>query len=116
MVKLLLEHGADVNAQGGYHSNPLYAASYEGREQVVELLLEHGADANTQGGYYGNALQAALRKSHAQIAKLLLGKGAVAFNVRTEVLYSLTFGKGSVVTRRASEARALTRNNQFRLT
>ena len=57
-MELLLERGADVNAQGGYYSNALWAASWKGHQEVVELLLERGADVNTQGGYYSNALQA----------------------------------------------------------
>ena len=46
MVQLLLEKGADVNAQGGYYGNALQAASYEGNEKVVQLLLKKGADVN----------------------------------------------------------------------
>ncbi|KAG9240039.1 hypothetical protein BJ878DRAFT_469094 [Calycina marina] len=59
-VSLLLEKGADVNAQGGYYGNALQAASLGGHEAVAALLLEKGADVNAQnGGIYGNALQAA---------------------------------------------------------
>ena len=76
VVALLLEKGADVNAQGGYYGNALQAASLEGREAVVALLLEKGADVNAQGGYYGNALQAALQNRHAAVVALLLEKGA----------------------------------------
>jgi hypothetical protein len=56
MVKLLLDKGADVNAQGGTYGNALQAALQGGHEQVVKLLLDKGADVNAQGGYYGNAL------------------------------------------------------------
>lgn len=58
-VKLLLEKGADVNAQGGYFGNALQAASYIGSKEVVRLLLAKGADVNAQGGNYGNALTTA---------------------------------------------------------
>jgi hypothetical protein len=58
-VQLLLEKGAEVNAQGGYWGNALQAASSGGHEAVVRLLLEKGADVNAQGGEWGNALQAA---------------------------------------------------------
>ena len=57
--ELILERGADVNAQGGHYGNALQAASCNGHRGVVELLLERGADVNAQGGDYGNALQAA---------------------------------------------------------
>ena len=59
VCRLLLEKGADVNAQGGFYGNALQAASYNGHRAVVELLLERGADVNAQSEYYGNALQAA---------------------------------------------------------
>jgi ankyrin repeat protein len=48
-VTLLLEKGADVNAQGGDYGNALYAASNRGHDSVVTLLLEKGADVNAQG-------------------------------------------------------------------
>jgi ankyrin repeat protein len=41
-VKMQLEAGADVNAQGGRYGNALYAASYNGHEAVVKLLRDKG--------------------------------------------------------------------------
>ncbi|KAI9856111.1 MAG: hypothetical protein M1813_009229 [Trichoglossum hirsutum] len=73
--KLLLEKGADVNAQGGDYGNALQAASAKGHDQIVQQLLEKGADINAQGGYYGNALQAASFEGHDQIVQQLLEKG-----------------------------------------
>ena len=55
MVWLLLEKGADINAQGGEYGNALQASA-KGRERVALLLLEKGANVNDQGGEYGNAL------------------------------------------------------------
>ena len=75
-VKLLLDLGADVNAQGGYYGNALQAASWKGHEAVVRFLLTQGADVNAQGGYYGNALQAASWKGHEAVVRLLLDQGA----------------------------------------
>jgi ankyrin repeat protein len=63
IVKLLLEEGADVNAQRGPYGNALYAASSKGHEKIVKLLLENGADVNAQGGPYSNALYAASWRS-----------------------------------------------------
>jgi ankyrin repeat protein len=76
MAELLLDKGADVNAQGGYLRNALQAASSEDYEAVVKLLLDKGADVNAQGGEYGNALQAASSGGHEAVVKLLLDKGA----------------------------------------
>jgi len=75
-ARLLLEKGADVNAQGGEYGNALQAALVEGHVAVVRLLLEKGADVNAQGGEYGNALQAASNAGHEAVVRLLLEKGA----------------------------------------
>ncbi|KAI1567422.1 Ank-2 multi-domain protein [Pyrenophora tritici-repentis] len=76
ITRLLLDKGADVNAQGGRFGNALQAASYGGYEQVVKALLDNGADVNAQGGDYNNALQAASVRGHEQVVKMLLDKGA----------------------------------------
>jgi ankyrin repeat protein len=69
-VRLLLQKGADVNAEGlGY-------ASREGHEQIVRLLLEKGADVNAQQRSGDTALGHASKAGHEQIVRLLLEKGA----------------------------------------
>jgi hypothetical protein len=77
-VRLLLDRGADVNAQGGYYGNALQAAAQRsGNEATVRLLLDRGADVNAQGGCYGNALQAAAERSgNEATVRLLLDRGA----------------------------------------
>ena len=42
-MQLLLDKGADVNAEGGEFGNALAAASSRGHEKVVQLLLDNGA-------------------------------------------------------------------------
>lgn len=57
ICKLLLQHGANVNAVGGEHSStPIMWAAQKSHYYVVHLLLQHGADPATldQQGY--NAL------------------------------------------------------------
>ncbi|KAJ6609563.1 ankyrin repeat-containing domain protein [Mycena sp. CBHHK59/15] len=75
-VRLLLEKGADVNAQGGAYGSALQATSYRGTTEIVGLLLEKGADVNAQGGVFGSALQAASYRGNTEIMDLLLTKGA----------------------------------------
>ena len=58
IVRLLIENGADVNAQGGKYGNALQAASQCANENIVELLLENRTDVILQGAEYGNAFQA----------------------------------------------------------
>ena len=41
-MKLLLEKGADVNAQGGHYGNALEVASRGGHTEIVQLLLTNG--------------------------------------------------------------------------
>jgi ankyrin repeat protein len=47
-MRLLIEHGADVNAQDETHSMPLHMASSSGIPDLVQLLIEHRADTNGQ--------------------------------------------------------------------
>ena len=75
-MELLLERGADVNAQGGKFGNALQEASYRGHIGIVKLLLERGADVNTQGGLHGSALQIASSRGYKEIVELLLERGA----------------------------------------
>ncbi|KAF2752639.1 hypothetical protein EJ05DRAFT_430419, partial [Pseudovirgaria hyperparasitica] len=70
IVELLLDSGADVNAQGGRYGNALQAASCRGHEHTVKLLLNKGAVV------HDSALQAAADGGHQQTVKLLLDKGA----------------------------------------
>jgi ankyrin repeat protein len=46
VVKMLLNKGADVNAQGREYGNVLQAALSRGHKQVVKILLDKGADVN----------------------------------------------------------------------
>lgn len=71
IVKLLLEAGADINAEDGA---ALEKASYFGLIEIVKLLLDAGADV-----YAGDhcALHSAEWEGHGEIVKLLLEKGNI---------------------------------------
>ena len=57
-LKLLLEHGADVNLRGGMYKCALQAACATHDNQIcVETLLNHGADIHLDGGLYGSVMQ-----------------------------------------------------------
>lgn len=47
-VKLLLEHGAEVNRQSLNGSSPLHEAVREGNAVTASILIEHGADLFTE--------------------------------------------------------------------
>jgi len=67
MVKLLIEHGADISGDGGERA--LAEAVQHGHQQVVRLLIEAGVD--THDNYY---LRGAVGK-HRAIAEYLAEKG-----------------------------------------
>ena len=75
-VQMLLDKGAEVNAQGGRYSNALQAASEGGHKIIVQMLLDKGAEVNAQGGTYGNALQVASAGGYKAVVQILLDKGA----------------------------------------
>ncbi|KAJ7787762.1 ankyrin repeat-containing domain protein [Mycena olivaceomarginata] len=88
IVQVLLDKGADVNAQGGVwkihaaasgghdkivqggrYGNALQAAASGGHDKIVQVLLDKGANVNAQGGRYGNALHAAASGGHDKIVQ-----------------------------------------------
>jgi hypothetical protein len=72
-VEILIDHGADVNAQQGA---PLVAAVTNHTRNHISFLgylLAKGADVNAGGGA---ALQAAIRLNNAQAAAVLVKSGA----------------------------------------
>jgi ankyrin repeat protein len=76
VVKLLIDKGAQVDAQNGRYGNALQAASSRGHEAGVKMLLDKGAEVNAHGGHYGNALQAASEGGHEAVVKMLVVWGA----------------------------------------
>jgi uncharacterized protein len=70
-ARLLLEHGAPVNArqQGGWV--PIHAAAQNGDRLMVELLLKHGADTALTNDQGKTPSMVAKEKGHEEIAALL---------------------------------------------
>ncbi|KAG9522040.1 purine and uridine phosphorylase, partial [Aureobasidium melanogenum] len=74
--QMLLDAGADCDAQDGQYGTPLHAASEQGHDKIVQMLLDRGADVNAQGGLYGSALQAASAGGRYSVVQMLINKGA----------------------------------------
>ena len=80
VVRLLLDHGADMN-QRSVHASTLDYAVEEGHESIVRLLLERGAKVTIEAAnpYYGlrglSTLVLAARVGHAGITKLVIDNG-----------------------------------------
>ena len=80
LLRLLIEHGADVDALG-YEGNhgwapPLVLACWEGTVETVRLLLEAGADPDLPSVPGGSALHAAINHYDTGKIELLLRHGA----------------------------------------
>lgn len=77
LVKLLLDHGANVNEQNQESQGPLFAASLVGNVTATRMLLDYNADINDDENVFGRtALHAAVEASNLELVKLLIGKGA----------------------------------------
>jgi len=77
MVRILLEHGADVGtADTVFGATALNFAALTGQAGVVELLLKWGADVNARDFDGRTALFEAALGGHTDVVAVLLEKGA----------------------------------------
>jgi ankyrin repeat protein len=76
VLRLLLEHGADIHVQTKTGRTPLHWASWRGTLEVVRLLLEHGADVEVKSNSGKTALQEAADEREVEVVKLLREHGA----------------------------------------
>ncbi len=73
VAAFLLDHGADVNADG---SSALYDATIAGNRGMVELLLSRGADINAKGSLGKTSLHMATEKNFQAVAEVLIANKA----------------------------------------
>jgi ankyrin repeat protein len=76
VVRLLLDHGAEVNARKDRESPALVKAAEGGHMTVVEELLARGANLDWRSASGQTALFSACLKGKDNIVRLLVGKGA----------------------------------------
>ncbi|XP_030756084.1 ankyrin repeat domain-containing protein 17 isoform X3 [Sitophilus oryzae] len=76
IVRLLIHHGADVNAQSTSGNTPLMYACAGGHTEVVEFLLENGAHVEDHNENGHTPLMEAASAGHVGLAKILLMHGA----------------------------------------
>ena len=77
IVKLLIDHGADVTAQDETQSMPLHLASSVGKAETVRLLIEQGADVTAQDGNYRTPLHLASSRVSAETMQLFVLHGLI---------------------------------------
>ncbi|XP_060527199.1 ankyrin repeat domain-containing protein 17-like isoform X2 [Cylas formicarius] len=76
IVRLLVHHGADVNAQSTSGNTPLMYACAGGHTDVVKFLLENGANVEDHNENGHTPLMEAASAGHVGLAKILLMHGA----------------------------------------
>ncbi|WYD79422.1 MAG: ankyrin repeat domain-containing protein [Candidatus Electrothrix gigas] len=78
IAKMLIEHGADVNAENKKGETPLIMAAKDGSTKTIQLFLENKANPNHQDKSGKSALMYALESSPAKLdsSELLLSNSA----------------------------------------
>ncbi|MCZ7624463.1 MAG: ankyrin repeat domain-containing protein [Candidatus Methylomirabilis sp.] len=71
ILKLLIDRGADMNAQAKDGSTAMMNAAWYGRLKVIELLVNSGADVNARDAKGGTAAFYASGNGHQNIVELL---------------------------------------------
>ena len=107
LVRVLVEYGADANAQDKMRDTPLHSASVWGEPAVVRALIKHGADVKAQNENNETPLH---RAAVEEVAQILLDHGAdpVALNTgnQTPLHFAVEDGVVRVLLERGADANA----------
>jgi ankyrin repeat protein len=77
VCRLLLEHGASVNARQQGEFAPLHAAAQNGNTEMAALFLQHGAEVNARTSQGLTPLSMAQSAKNDEIVRLLIEAGGV---------------------------------------
>ena len=72
VARVLLEHGADVNAQARDGQTALHRASRIGQVEIVRMLLKHGASTSAGDADKSTPLHLASKRGDVEIIRILL--------------------------------------------
>lgn len=76
IVKLLLKHGANVNAKDDYGQSLVMTAASNNHPDVLALLIAAGADVSTPNKYRVTPLAVAAEQGHLDAVNMLVAAGA----------------------------------------
>jgi ankyrin repeat protein len=83
IVRVLLEHGADVNSPHKIWGSALRHAAASGEPEIVELLIRHGADINATGAFGGSSpMMIAISSGDLSTLRVLIEHGASFQNLK----------------------------------
>jgi len=82
LVKLILFHQANLDAETTLKFTPLHVAAQKGFLEIAQLLITSGADINTKDLYNNTSLHYASQNGHKKIVQLLLTKPSVDLNIK----------------------------------
>lgn len=71
IARILIAHGADVNATQQSDLTPLHAAAQNGQVEMVQLLLKNGADKEMTSKDGKKAIDYAREKGHEEVVTIL---------------------------------------------
>jgi ankyrin repeat protein len=71
IVKLLVEHKAEVDWRDAFKTTALMYAANTGNKTIVDFLIAHGADPNAKDEQGNSALSAAKESKNEEVIKLI---------------------------------------------
>lgn len=110
LVKMLLEHHADVNMPDNSGGNALWwvATNYRPSTEVAQILIEHGADVNAKGANGNTALMQSSSRISSEIVRLLIENNADVNAQNDDGYTALMFAAGEELGHKSSRDRAAT--------
>jgi hypothetical protein len=77
VARVLIEAGADINAQAANMDTPWMLAGARGRHEILALMLPKGPNYALRNRFGGNALIPACERAHVETVRLLLAKSRI---------------------------------------
>jgi uncharacterized protein len=99
MIDLLLDHGANIEAEDDLGNRPLLSAAEYGQIEAVKRLLDRGADLEATNWSGVSALANAAARNHREIVEFLFSHGA-----RRGIVDALTLNDPTIMAHLLDEA------------